>query len=269
MKKILLVACAMAFSACDDGGGADLGAPLDLSVPDLPVTLRDLRACTAPTFAGFSGASDVERRVDCSLCGCVIDPLTAIGPTALWAKTQVSATFTDNTSGVIIFADGSSGPAFATLSSQYPTGPFFLDGDFDLRLDYTVFSLPTGGKIALRVGLGNSVPFWEIARAHPVGGADGYADQLGPTSAALAGGSATGTLRLTRTGFTIVASADGVEVGRTLSGTAARVTLFVAVGVDGCAGDGGLANDDGGAACRVGAELRALRLASGALVDRP
>lgn len=256
----------LALGACGDDGPTDLGPSFDLSGPDLPITLPDLSSCPAPSFNGFPGDSDAERRLDCTGCGCSIDPLSSAALTGLWARTLLSAEITDEADGLAIRADGSQGPAFASLSSLNPGGDFYLDGDFDLRIDYALGQLVRGGKVSLRIDVTSGL-FWEVARARPVDAFEAHFGSLGGVVASKPSTSESGTLRLVRQGLTIIAYANGEEIGKTFSGAAGRAAIFFSAGVTGCdSADGGAV--DGGSACVLTAKLRDLRLASGAIVDR-
>lgn len=253
---LLLVACA----ACGDDDVAN--DPWDLRGPDLPISLPDLAGCQAASFNGFPGVSGVERRLDCA-CGCLIDPLT--GGQGLWAKTEVSGTVSATPAGASFVVDGSAGPAFATLGSEQAAGSFFLDGDFDLRVDYHVDALPPGGRTAMRVQLADGT-FWELARSKDASGEDRHAAQLAGVAASSVTAQSAGTLRLLRAAFTLVAEVDGVEIARTTAASASRLAIYLSSGVVGCAlADAGV--PDGGT-CGLAASLRDVRLASGALVDR-
>jgi hypothetical protein len=267
--RCALVALLPLAAACDDEGVADLGAPLDLAVPDLPLTLPDLVGCVPGTFLGFPGTSDFERRFDCTPCGCIVDPLRTAASSAVWARTLISSTIEDGSSGLHVEANGAAGPAFASLASLNPVGAFFLDGDFDLRVDYHGADLAPGGKIALRVDVLSGL-FWEIARTEAADGAMGYTAQLGGVAGSSPTNVTSGTLRLVRQGFTIEAYADGVLVASTTAGAAARAAVYLSVGVLGCdAFDGGTSSTDGGGGlCSLSAVLSDLRLQTGVLVDR-
>jgi len=269
LGKICLALClgsALLLTACDEASTADLGGPVDLLGPDLPVVLPDGSTCPAPTFMGFGGVSDTERRLDCTGCGCSIDPLTTAAESGLWARTLVSSSLADGAEGLSISANGGQGPAFASLSSLNPVGAFYLDGDFDLLVDYELGQLVHGGKVSLRIDVASGL-FWEIARGRPVEAFEAYFGSLGGVLATLPSLATSGTLRLVRTGFQIAAFADGVEIGKTLSGATGRAAIYLAGGVTGCdTSDAG--SPDGGSECTLQARLRNLRLATGVLVDR-
>jgi hypothetical protein len=122
---------AVLLAGCSDEPAPDLGAPLDLLGPDLPVELPDLEACTPSTFGGFD-TSATEQRFDCAACGCLVDSLDDAATSPWWTRDLVSTTLSD---GAGLDLVGMGEPASATLRST-----FYLDGDFDLRIDATIDS---------------------------------------------------------------------------------------------------------------------------------
>ena len=255
----VLLAAAASLGACGDDSHDDLGGPVDLLGADLPVSLPDLSVCPIP-FQGFPGDSPSERRLDCTLCGCEIDSLSKAAEEGLWAKTSTGATLTDSTPGIYILTDGVSGPAFATLSSLNVAGPFYLDGDFDLRVDYLISLQSYATHVALRVDLPDGT-FYEVARKSSSTGSNTYAAQLGGLATAIPAAVDQGTLRLVRTATTITAYGDADQVGKNLASGAGRVALYLSAGIDGCfAADGG--------SCTLVTTLHDVRLTTGALVDR-
>ena len=264
MKRLAVLAV-LALASCDDAGPIDLGASVDLRGPDLPITLPDLSACEAPTFAGFSGASASERRLDCGLCGCVVDTLTHAASNDLWARSASSASLHDDPAGLRLVVDGGADVAFATIASSNPIGDFYLDGDFDLRVDYALSMLPPGGALALRATLRDDTAF-DVRRARSSDGDERYATALLDAVVHHATTAPTGTLRLVRVGDRITAYGDGVLLATADRGAAGRASISLTGIVEGCVRPDAGSADAGTCALQVTAHQ--LRLASGALVDR-
>lgn len=172
----------------------DLGADLhDASAVDGP--------CTPGAFAGFDGDGGV---LDCTGCGCSVDELN--GPEvslSRWSQTRIGA-WSDTfpaTGGWLL----TNAAPFSTDTVQLDgNAHFYLDGDFDLLLDYEVLSWPAGGAI----GLGTEGVLTDGGRPSPYlqmlvlnngdGGVAAYSlteTSIGQTPAPLAG-----TLQLTRAG---------------------------------------------------------------------
>jgi hypothetical protein len=252
-----LVLLALLLTACGDDSGSS--GSMDLSSADLPISLPDLSACQLASFTGFPGDSPTERRLDCA-CGCLIDSLDGAATSGLWARSSAGATLTDSAEGVAIVTDGVSGPAFASLASLNVAGPFYLDGDFDLRVDYLISLFNPATHVSLRVTAQDGT-FYEIARTRSSLGADAYTTELGGASVSATASVSTGTLRLARSGTTIVGYGDATMVAQTLVAQAGRVSIALAAGIDGCfAGDGG--------SCTLVSSFADVRLTTGALVDR-
>jgi hypothetical protein len=254
LAVLLLAACG------DDDHVADLASGADLQVADLPALEHDLAVCPAQ-FSGFPGVASSERRLDCNPCGCIIDPLTMAASQGLWEKTSTGATLSDSGAGLYIVTDGVSGPAFAALSSQSTLGPFYIDGDFDLRVDYLV-SLPSNAThVLLRVDVGNGGTFYEVARRSASPTDSRYTAELAGLASMVSTTNDQGTLRLVRAGTTVTAYGDAMQAGQITSASTGRLGITLAAGVDTCiAPDGG--------SCTLVTTLKDVRLASGALVDR-
>ena len=258
LSIVALALVAALGAACDDAAGVDpssddLGADQSAAAPDL-------LPCTTALFNGFPGDSAAPRRLECTPCGCTVDTLEGAAGQALWAQTIFSSTLSESAAGAVVTNDGSSGPAFATLVSTATAGPFYADGDFDLRLDYAVIAAAPGGSAFLRVDLASG-SFFEVSRGRALGGADTYAATLAGIPSSKPSSEPSGVLRLVRAGNLVTAYGDGIKVGASTAGGPGRVAISVGAGVDGCAGA------DGGA-CEQQVTLHQVRLASGALVDR-
>ena len=252
-------------AACDDDGNNDLGGAVDLLGADLPISLPDLASCPPPAFNGFPGDSTTERRLDCSVCGCSIDTLSKAAEEGLWNKTTLSATLSDSAPGVYVVADGSLGPAFASLTSLNPGGPFYLDGDFDLRMDYATSAFPYAARIALRVDV-PSGEFFEISRGRTVLGAAVYSSTLASIPGEKPASLNLGTLQIVRHGAIITVYGDGTQVAMSSAAGSGRAAIFLSAGLEGCGPSDAGVPDSGG--CTLAATMHDIRLASGALVDR-
>lgn len=180
--RLAALAVVAALSACSTKRAPDLGAAFDLLGPDQRAELPDL-ACTPPVFAGFD-SSATEQRFDCTRCGCLVDSLDHAATSPLWTRDLLSATLADG-AGLTVTGVGS--PASATLRSAY-----FLDGDFDLRLDATI----DAGQATLALDDGAQV------------------------STAVST-----TLRLVRQGVTLTAYANGAM--QTVTSSPARVAIVL------------------------------------------
>jgi hypothetical protein len=263
---LLLAALSIATGCSDDdnsptdGGGGDEGANnvdgagVDLFGADL--------SCMYGFFPGFGGASATERRYDCP-CGCTIDPFTsAASVSGIWNGTNMHATFTPTTTGLEVGVDGTAGtPAIGGLASFNSTGPFFLDGDFDLLVDYDLVGTPPPNAHAilrvdnLKSGL-NGV--YTVERLTTAASANQYSAALaGILPVAVATTATSGTLELKRNGFTLQAIADGSMITQYTGAVQDRLAILVTVGLDTCGGS-----------CAFTVRWKNLRLNSGALVDR-
>ena len=267
----LLVAAAV---GCDDtsNGVGDGGAGGDQSValdgggpppPDLFGQPPPDMTCINQQFLGFLGASAGERRVSCA-CGCTIDPFSnASQVNQIWNGTIMSTTFAPSTSGLSVTPDSpDGGTAIGALTSLNPAGPFFLDGDFDLLVDYELTgTLPPSAEALLQVN--NPKPpidsTYTIERQTTGAGVNEYRASLaGIQPVEQASAKTSGTLELTREGFTVRAVADGSEISRYTGDKGNRLAILLTAGVTGCAGG----------SCRFTVKWRNLRLVSGMLVDR-
>jgi len=248
----------------NDGGVADLsvvfddaGNPLDLSAPG------DL-LCVPQTFGGFFGVTPSERRFDCS-CGCTVDPFTGSVVAGFWNSAVPGATFAPSTNGLSVSVTSSDGGvAIGALNSLNPASPFYIDGDFDLLIDYQLVGTPPQGAHLILSTLNETLPgssgTYRVERERDGAGTHQYSAELGGISPVKLATSATqGTLELQRTGFAFRALADGTQVTQFLGGAKARMTIVLTAALDvGCTGPG----------CELQIVWRNLRLKQGALVDR-
>jgi hypothetical protein len=241
-------------SALSDGGG---GVP-DLFGADL--------TCTQPPFEGFGGFSPSERRLACP-CGCTIDTFASPQVAGFWQPVTLGTTqLAPSAAGltVTVTASGSE-TALAALSSLEPTNRFYLDGDFDLLIDYELLAAPPDAShVILNVRDPDQMAItssYTVERERTAAGEDRHTAYLGgiphvrvPTSAQ------SGTLELRRTGLTVQALASGTQVSQFTGAVAGRLAVFVNGTVEGCAADAG--------GCTLSVRWRNLRLAHGTLVDR-
>ena len=260
MRALVLLACLQS-AACihkvtrpPDGGQGDLGVA-DEGVPDLqrPPDAQ----CTFERFSGFLGTVPSERRLDCR-CGCSVDTFDEAAVQPFWTAVTQNARVRPQTNIGVGFelepSDG--GMSSAALQSTGPGASFFLDGDFDLLVDYFAGAAPPpGAALLLEVGA------YAIVRDRSDAGgryaARGPGGALSISTSALAG-----TLELTRAGGTVSAFADGQKLGDVGAGDSTRLQLALRA-----QGRCDVA-DDGGAGCQFVTVWHNLRLTKGALVDR-
>ncbi len=272
MVRGILALSVVCFAACgDDGSGSGLdggnGDGPDQSVNGDGNTGVDFASpvdatCMLQTFTGFPGISAQLRRLDCS-CGCVIDSFDTTQVSGFWNGSVMDSTFNPTVTGLNVTpAIGDGGVAFGGLTSINPANTFFLDGDFDVLIDYQLeTALPNDAQASLQVN--NLKPpvnsTYTVERQRSVGGAQLYSAAVAgiqPVTAATT--ATTGTLELERTGFTIRAVADGTEVTRFTGAVQDRLALLLTAGVNSCSGGG----------CTFTVRWRNLRMTRGALVDR-
>jgi hypothetical protein len=242
-------------SVPSDGGGPPPPDLFGRPPPDMTCILQQLQ--------GFLGASTGERRVSCA-CGCTIDSFTnASQVNQIWNGTIMSTTFAPSSSGLNVTPDSpDGGTALGALTSLNPAGPFFLDGDFDLLVDYELTgTLPPSAEALLQVN--NPKPpidsTYTIERQTNGAGSNEYRAALAGIQPVTQGTAKTsGTLELSRAGFTVKAIADGTEVSQYTGDKGSRLAVLLTAGINGCAGG----------SCRFTVKWRNLRLVSGTLVDR-
>ena len=127
----------------------DLQKPRDLLTPDL-------RPCVPPQFVGFwdGGAKDP---FDCNVCGCVIDNLDNAASLALKLNHGAIATFTETvTDGGLTFVGTAAdvrgnppNPSGGDYDEFNSSGKFYVDGDFDMELDYQAQTWPSDSHLQL------------------------------------------------------------------------------------------------------------------------
>ena len=264
--RVLLAVLFLA-GCSSDNGGADGGGSRDLSAGSGDLGVGDLAGpvdatCRFGTFAGFFGAATNEQRFDCP-CGCTIDTFEESAVSGLWNGSVQSSMLHGTSTGLEVTPEPpDGGTAFAGLSSVNPNGRFFLDGDFDLLIDYQLVTpLPPDGHASLQVNdlTQNPNGVYTVERSRQMSGESDYSTQLaGILPVNMATSATASTLELTRMGTVVRAVADGKELSRYTGAIRARLAIVLGVGVGSCAGAG----------CSFTVKWHNLRLQSGSLVDR-
>ncbi len=270
MRAFLVLALLVGAGCGDDStmtGGGDLGAGDDLAAP----SGADLSACTTQLFPTFTGVQTSPMRFDCP-CGCIIDPMDGDTLNPMWGATHTANAGFAPMAGVglgmsLTWAGGPT-PEQAGLYSVGPIAQFFLDGDFDMLIDYDLATAPPGeSHLVLSVrdpGTVQGLSVFEVERAHLADGTDEYSTMLGGVPpVALPTAATHGTLRLTRQGYTVSAYGDGQKISTLIAQKAGRVAVNLAATLAGCT------TSDAGATCGYTPRWRALRLATGTLVNLP
>jgi hypothetical protein len=279
MRALLIVSIAWLAVGCGDdttaksGGGADLSA--QASGADLAVAVPDLSVCMFRSFSGYPGTNETPLTFDCS-CGCMIDAFDNNTTNGDWgSSTQNGASFVPMMNvglGMALASSAgasSSMPSLASLASEGPTARFFLDGDFDLQVDYDLNATAPPGESHLVLGLRKpntvqGLAIYEVERAREPDGSQAYSSQLGGVPAVQAATTAThGTLRITRAGFTVTSFADGQKVSTLIAQDTGRLEVTLAGELSGC-----LALD-GGTTCGYEPSWHHLQLNQGTLVNQP
>lgn len=250
--------------------GGDLSA--QTGGDDLSVAPPDMATCMFRTFLGYPGANASLLTFDCS-CGCLIDSFANTIVNENWgASTSGGASFVPMSSGLemsLTTTTTSSGPSLASLASQGPIARFFLDGDFNLQVDYAMNASAPPGEAHLVLGVRkpntvDGIPVYEVERARLADGSEVYVTQLGGVPAVQTATTAThGTLRLTRAGFTLKSYGDGQLVSTLIAQDANRVEVTLAGALVSC-------NDaDSGTSCTYEPSWRNVQLNHGTLVNQP
>jgi hypothetical protein len=269
----LVVLLAGTTLSCDDdttSHAGDLGAGGDdQSLSGADFAGGDL-SCINRSFNGFVGVQTSLAVFDCP-CGCTVDGMESSVVNPMWGATKTANSNFAPIAGVALGEDLHYAGSVEQLGlySVGPTAQFFLDGDFDLLVDYDLVTSPPGQThvlIGVRdPGVVQSIQTFDIEREQLSDGSDFYATMLGGVPSNMVATSAThGTLRLTRQGFTYKSYGDGVMVSTLIAQKAPRVAVTVTATLNDCA-----TNDAGGATCGYQPRLHDLRLASGTLVNLP
>ncbi len=270
----ILLLCA-ALGGCDDDstsgpGDLSVAGESDAGVPDLSVT-GDLLVCNA-LFNGFNGVQTTPATFACP-CGCIVDSMESSVVNPMWGASHSSKSSFAPIAGVALGEqldwDGTSSFEYGSLYSVGPTAQFFLDGDFDMLLDYDLVSAPPGEThLVLSVrdpGSVQGLQIFEIERELRADGTSDYATMLGGVPPASVPTTAThGTLRMTRQGFTYKTYGDGQLVSTFIAQKATRVAVNVTATLNGC-----MFSDGGGASCGYQPRFHLLRLSTGTLVNLP
>jgi hypothetical protein len=273
MRVVLLLV--MLAGGCGDdtpGPSADLGAGGDdQAAGGLDLARTGDLLCVNQVFNGFSGVPTSLVVFACP-CGCTVDGMEASVVSPMWGASHSPSSAFAPLAGIALGADlrfdGSSSFEYDALYSVGPVGQFFLDGDFDLLVDYDLVSAPPGethlAMSARTPGTVQGIPIFDIEREQLADGSNFYATMLGGVPSATLPTSAThGTLRMTRQGFTYKTYGDGQLVSTLIAQTANRVAINVTATLNGCT------TSDGGASCGYQPRFHDLRLAGGTLVNLP
>ncbi len=264
MKIFAAAIFALALAGCGGDQGTPDGSDLGAGADDLSVA-RDLAlpvdaVCVHQLFTGFAGTSPTERRLDCA-CGCTIDKMTGGFVAGFWGvPTTPGASLTPTDAGFQFFlAPPDGGVAIATVNSQAPVAPFYLDGDYDLFVDYALQgALPAGGHAILNVQDVTPTGHFTVERENISGTGDVYGATLGGIpQVTMVTAATSGTLELKRVGAAVHAIADGTEVSQFTGASTGRVLLAIT---------GALA--DCGPGCTATVVFSNARMTAGALVDR-
>ncbi len=154
---------------------------------------------------------------------------------------------------------------FAALVSTSPVSPFYLDGDFDVTVDYELRgAVPPDAHAMLQAATPANNNTVERARL-PLPDGSEVARSLFPgvTPVAKPDDNTRGTLELFRQGGTVEAIADGALVSQFIgAGATTRFSLQLFATLGACD------NDDAGAGCSFTVAWSHLSMIGGALVDR-
>jgi hypothetical protein len=270
----LVVLLAGSLVGCDDdstGHAGDMGAGGDdLFFGGVDFAGGDL-LCSYRSFNGFIGVPTSLVVFDCP-CGCTVDGMESSVVNPMWGQSHSPsssfAPIVGTALGEELHFDGSSGFEFDALYSVGPTAQFFLDGDFDMLVDYDLVSPPPGEThlvVSVRdPGTVMGIQIFDIEREQLADGSNSYVTMLGGVpSNAIATTATHGTLRMTRQGFTYKTYGDGNLVSMLIAQKAPRVAVNVTATLNGCT------TSDSGATCSYQPRFHNLRLASGTLVNLP
>jgi hypothetical protein len=265
----------------------DLAAPLDLAVsPDdltpsdsLPSDLApprdlltpDLLPCVPPNFLGFFDGGSPDP-LDCNQCGCELDslenaaawPLKFTHP-ALYAGWSEAP----DDGGHTILAPA---PNNGEIDYFHSKDKFYLDGDFDLTLDYQVLAQPQGGYLLMLVeGAptdGGFVPIDPFGYAQEIQSTTSYSQWVDFTDDRflyIDTNATAGTLRVRRSGNKLCASTMGQQEGCHTGTGAARVWVQFQAQVS----NGGCSSRCTNDCCNFRVHWSHLRLRHGSVVSQP
>jgi hypothetical protein len=273
MRAVLLAV--MLLSACDDDS---TGKPNDLSAggDDLSSTGGgDLAgsdmSCVYKTFTGFPPNTTAQTYFKCP-CGCAIDTFENASVLPLWgASHSTGATFMPTAMGLDIAVTSSSNTLEqAGLASEgSPTSRFFLDGDFDLRVEYDLGPTPPPGVAKLILGtrkpqMLNGTPQYEVEREQHADGSNFYSSMLGGVpSVAVPTSDTKGVLRMKREGFTVTTYAGTTAITTLIAQEAGRLSMTLNASLQGCTAS------DLGMTCSYTPRWHKIELLSGTLAALP
>ena len=271
--RLLLVLALLAGGCGDDTTNAsgELGAGGD----DLSVSAVDLAGtgdmtCVFRSFNGFNGLQTQLAYFDCA-CGCTIDAMESSVVNPMWGASKTPGSNFAPIAGVGLGEDlhYTGNVEQLGLYSVGPTAQFFLDGDFDMSIDYDLVSPPPGlTHLLMSVrdpGAVQSIQTFAIEREQLSDGSNYYATMLGGVPSHMVATTAThGTLRMTRQGFTYKTYGDGTLVDTLIAQKAARVAVTITATLNDCA-----TSDGGGTTCSYQPRFHNLRLATGTLANLP
>ncbi len=270
----LLFVLALLAGGCGDDT-TDQPGDMMASADDLSVARVDLAGtgdmtCVYRSFPGFSGVQTQLTYFSCA-CGCTLDLMESSGVNPMWGATKTTGSNFAPIFGVALGEDllYSGNVALLGLYSAGPTAQFFLDGDFDMSIDYDLVSTPPGQSHLLMSvrdpGAVQSIQTFDIEREQLSDGSNYYATMLGGVPSNMVATTAThGTLRLVRTGFTYTSYGDGTMISTLIASQAPRVAVTVTATLNDCSN-----SDGGGASCGYQPRVHNLRLASGTLANLP
>ncbi len=272
--RFLLVLALLAGGCGDDtttGSEEDMGSGGDdlSATPGFDFSRTGDLICENMVFGGFSGVPTSLAVFACP-CGCVVDGMEAAEVNPMWGASNTTGSSFVGISGVGLGEDLQySGTAQQLgLYSVGPVARFYLDGDFDMLIDYDLVSAPPGEThLILGVrdpGVVAGTQTFELEREQMADGSNYYATMLGGVPAAMTATTAThGTLEIKRAGFTYTSYGDGALVSTFIAQKAPRVAVTVTGTLNGCT------TSDGSASCGYEPRFHNLRLASGTLVIIP
>jgi hypothetical protein len=264
-----LVALAVLGLGCGDDTVA-ARPDMHVSTPghDMSATPVDAARCGG-TFSGFEPGAPLTV-FSCS-CGCTIDSFMHADVLPIWTVARSGSSQAVGTStGVETLLEPTSANPVAVLGliSQAQMNGFFLDGDFDLLVDYSFGGTAPPGELHLILGtrlptlvLGTEI--YDVERARLADGRDVYRSQLGgvpPQDTATA--ATQGTLELIRKGLTTTTLADGKRLGAFTAASGGRLEITLSAALSGCSdGDAGT--------CTDAPRWISLRLNGGTIVNQP
>jgi hypothetical protein len=271
MRMFLLLA--LLAGGCGDDT-TDVNGDLSMSGDDASASNPDFvvagdMPCANRLFPGFNGVQTSLAFFGCP-CGCTVDAMESAVVNPMWGASHTANSNFAPIAGVGLGEDlhYSGSVEQLGLYSVGPTAQFFLDGDFDLLVDYDLVSAPPGEThlvVSVRdPGTVQGIQTFEIEREQMADGSNFYATMLGGVPNASVATTAThGTLRMTRQGFMYKTYGDGALVSTLIAQKAPRVAVTITGTLNGCT------TSDMGTSCTYQPRFHNVRLASGTLVNLP